>query len=250
MMSVLFKRVLIATITAHVSFVILLFGWQWLTTRAPPIKKKDIVTFVDLSGGGGPPPSTIPVASIQPPAAIPELPKPATVPEPKPKKPKIEKSTNLVHRKDVASKPKTPAISAAQIKELLTKGISFKEGVKTPKTGAAGYGFGTGGGGGGGGADSPVAWYYALVRQIMYDAWEQPGGLSAEAGWTAEVTIRVERDGTVSDWKMTRPSGNSMMDDSVKKAVESVKQIRPLPSQFVGNYQDIVVLFELTKDVI
>ncbi len=93
----------------------------------------------------------------------------------------------------------------------------------------------------------PFAWYYALVRQTMYEAWDQPSDLAGKAGLMTEVTVRVLRDGTVTQRSMTRPSGNSIMDDSVMKAVKRVTSLRALPPQFSGAYKDILIEFELAR---
>jgi hypothetical protein len=37
------------------------------------------------------------------------------------------------------------------------------------------------------------------------------------------------------------------MDDSVKRAVQAVKRLKPLPPQFIGPSQDISIEFELEK---
>ena len=98
--------------------------------------------------------------------------------------------------------------------------------------------------------ESPFAWYYALVRQIMYDAWEQPGSLSAAAGFSADVEIVVQRDGTITARRMQRPSGNALLDASVMKAVNAVSKLRPLPSSFIGGAHTIVITFELQKNLL
>jgi TonB family protein len=80
----------------------------------------------------------------------------------------------------------------------------------------------------------------------MYDAWDQPGDLSAAAGLRPVVRIRVMRDGTVSAREMIRRSGNAAMDESAMRAATAVTKLRPLPAEFQGPYRDITVEFELT----
>ena len=193
----------------------------------------------------------------------PEPTKDDTIPEPvKPKpKPKIVKTkpqpkpvpqvkaaptrTNQMAK----AKSNRPKMSADQIRALLTGSVRGVGSTSHGATGRAGYGasLGGGGGGGGGGSDSPLAWYYAMVKQIMYEAWQQPSGLANAGNPIATVTIRVKRDGTISDWQLMRPSGNALMDESVKRAVQSVKRLKPLPPQFIGPSQDITIQFELEK---
>ena len=66
------------------------------------------------------------------------------------------------------------------------------------------------------------------------------------AGVMTVVTIRVERDGTITARTLVQPSGNSLMDDSVMKAVQSVSRLRPLPPQWTGAYKDIDITFDLS----
>jgi TonB family protein len=80
----------------------------------------------------------------------------------------------------------------------------------------------------------------------MYEAWDQPGGLSG-AGLVTQVRIRVQRDGTITSRDLARRSGNSLMDDSVMKAVNAVARLKPLPPDVPGSYKDITIDFELTS---
>jgi TonB family protein len=148
------------------------------------------------------------------------------------------------------AKAKGPKYTPDQIRAMLSGslrgvGSSSSRGV----SGRAGFGssLGGGGGGGGGGFDSPLAWYYAMVKQLMYEAWQQPSGLANSGNPTTTVTIRVKRDGSISDRQLMRSTGNKLMDDSVMRAVQSVKRLKPLPPQFIGPSQDITITFELEK---
>ena len=250
-----FRRALGRVTIVHGIAVILIIFGQLIFSQAPKIRPKDLV-FVDLSGGGGPagPPDVTPVKEIKPPEIKQPLPPPdqprvkdiAEVKQPIKPKPKIERSTNLVVR---AEKPKQPpaikpkAMSAEEIKKMLAQGLKpMPKGASTSWRGG-----GAPGSGSGPGSDSPVAWYYAMVRQLMYEAWEQPGELAVPGNPVAEVTLTVQRDGSITARKLTQPSGNDLMDKSVQKAVNSVSRLRPLPPQFIGPSRDIVVLFELTR---
>jgi periplasmic protein TonB len=243
-MSERFKRILVKVIGIHVGLILGLMIWPWITQTLFRPKPKDIFTFIDMSVGV-PEVPTIPTAETKQPQAQPKVTEPAPTPpesqkdvitEPKKTKPKIEKSTKKVKRPDSTTQPqpssssqKGPKLTADEIKKLLAAG--YKPGTK----------FVSGSGNG-----VPFSWYYALVRQIMYDAWLQPGSLSAAAGLITEVTIRVQPDGTVTEKNMVRSSGNSLMDESVMKAVESVKKIRPLPPELGDSFKDITIQFELT----
>lgn len=193
-------------------------------------KRKEIITFVDLTIPMPEIPSPTPeVKSPEPPKPAPEPPKPKTdIPEPE-KKPKhvVQKSEKKVKRPP-PPKPKTPQLSQEEIRKLLAAGAKISDRLSVPTD------------------EFPAAWYYALVRQTMYDAWSQPSSLAGRSGLTAEVTIRVQRDGRILSREMTRSSGNPVMDDSVMKAVQAVTQLRPLPPQFPGASHEITIEFELT----
>ena len=194
-------------------------------------KRKEIITMVDLTIPMPEIPSPTPeVKQPEPAQKVPEPPKPKTdIPEPE-KKPKhvVQKSEKKVKRPP-PPKPKTPQLSPEEIRKLLAAGAKLSDKLSVPTD------------------EFPAAWYYALVRQTMYDAWNQPSSLAGQSGLTAEVTIRVLRDGRITEREMTRSSGNSIMDDSVMQAVRAVTQLRALPPQFPGNSYEITIEFELTQ---
>lgn len=205
---------------------------------------REITTFVDLqvepAAASQPAQPAPPEPEPEPepasaPAAIPEpepaKPKPAPKPKPKPApkpKPKPESkvavSRKLV-RRDQPAQP-APKLTPDQIRNLLADGIK--------RTAAAG-------------GDAEFGWYLVLVRNAMYDAWNQPSTLAGRRGLTAQITLRVQRNGIISGRKLTRPSGNALMDQSAMQAAESVARLPELPAGFGGDYKDITVDFELTE---
>lgn len=199
----------------------LLFNWRLRR------KNRQFIQFVDLTVAVPEIPSVKPADSIKPPA--PEPPKPVS--KDIPEQPKIKKSTKKIKRPP-PPKPKAPALSEEEIKKLLAAGAKISDRTSIPAD------------------EFPFAWYFALVRQAMYDAWDQPSSLSTSAGLTTEVTLRVLRNGTITQRKMTRASGSKLMDESVMKAVDSVARLRPLPPGFGGSSKDIVIEFELTKEAL
>lgn len=201
---------------------------QRCAVRKPP---HEIITYVDLAAPE-PAPEMMPVERIEPPEPEPEIPappkpepkpEPKSKPKPKPEKKKIELSSKRVKRPDAEPPPK-PELTDEQIRELLKKKI----GGQPPPPG-----------------DLP-AWYYALVRQKLYEAWQQPGGLVLPAGVTAQVRLRVERSGRITRRDMVGSSGNAVMDKSVMQAVESVQMLKAFPPEFKDDMKDITITFELT----
>ncbi len=93
------------------------------------------------------------------------------------------------------------------------------------------------------GARDEFARYLAGVRMTLYNAWSQPRDLAGAP--IAEARIRVRRNGQVTQRTLTKPSGNSAMDESVMAALESVARLSPLPAE-CGEHEDITIAFELT----
>ena len=85
------------------------------------------------------------------------------------------------------------------------------------------------------GTVSPFSAYYTAVRERMYSVWQVPVG--AAYGLTAQASITVGADGTVSNRQLIRPSGNSAFDQSVQGALNTVNRLpRPpadLPSRTI-----------------
>ena len=144
---------------------------------------------------------------------------------------KIQKSTKKISRPQGGTVQKSN-LSADEIRRLLAAGARISDRTSIPMS------------------DLWEAGYYNHVHEMMYRVWNQPASLSAGAGLSAEALIRVQRDGTIVSRKIARSSGNSLMDESVMKAIRSVTRLKPLPAQFSASYKDIRILFELTKEKI
>jgi TonB family protein len=227
-MSDLFKKYFRLTAVVHVAVVVIIILIPLVLDFIRRRKPHEIVTYVDLQTAIPEPVEAVPVEKVVEP---PEPPPPEDIPEPpketpKPKKKKIEISKKRVRR--TAPEPEKPQLTPEEVKKLLASGI---------KT-----------------TDKPVrvdtelpAWYYALVRQTLYEAWDQPSGVSASAGLVATVTIRVERNGRITRRKLSGATGVAVMDDSVMKAVNSVSKLRALPPSFPRDYKDITIYFELSS---
>ena len=255
-MTDLFRRILTRTTIGHIVGAILFLAMPFITRLVAREQPVEDIMFVDLMSAA----PSIPLSALEPdePEQKEEQPEekvaePVPEPEPEPKeliqipdkkKPdekkketsKIKVSTNKITKaKSKANdKSKKPALTQAEIRQLLASGIPMGPG-------GGGQGVGTTSG-----EVSALSWYYALVRAQMYEAWDQPGGLSG-AGLVTQVRIRVQRDGTITSRELARRSGNSLMDDSVMKAVNAVSRLKPLPPDVPGSYKDITIDFELAS---
>jgi len=230
-MNARFKKYLLASTATHVGIlVVLVVGSVILHLRARR-KPHEIVTYVDIQTAVPAPPSVVPVEEIEKPEppepeAEPEPPRDIPEPESEPRKKKLQKSTKRIKRP--APTPKRPALSEEEIRKLLESELERTASASPTST------------------DFPFSWYLSLVRQRMYEAWNQPSELSGTAGLRTTVEIRVSRDGTITGRNMVHSSGNPVMDESVMRAVAAVSQLKPLPAQYTGSHRDITIEFELT----
>jgi len=76
--------------------------------------------------------------------------------------------------------------------------------------------------------------YSNHVRDRLYAAWQQPESLKNLPGLVTSVQITIQQDGRVGNGKIIQSSGNATMDDSVLKAVRTVKAMRALPTGVKG----------------
>jgi protein TonB len=110
-------------------------------------------------------------------------------------------------------------------------------------------GSGTGSGKRGDGVDSSVlAGYHELIHDRFYSQWDQPTSIPTEHKHDFVCTLRltIERDGTISNFSLAKPSGNPVMDESVLAAAAKVKQIASLPEGLNQNSSYTVnINFEL-----
>ena len=209
---------------AHVAVILSLIVVPAVMNCRMRMKPAEIITYVDLQN------LTVPVAAPEVPAVQPEPPPPEPrkdIPEPAPvKKKKIEVSKKKIKREETPAPPKSE-LTPEEIRKLLAAGAKPSS-WPGPEL------------------DLP-AWYFALVRQMMYDQWNQPGELAGAAGLMTRVQFRIHRDGSISHIKMIRASGSKVMDESVMTAVNAVKRLKELPASYREAHYDATVDFELTS---
>ena len=199
-------------------------------------KPNEKLMFVEFTVSMPPPPAPD-IATPEPPKPEPSPDdikevekKPEAKPKPEPPKPpKDIRQTNRVKRADIKTPPpKDKPLSEAEIARLLKMGARIGDTTSIPD-------------------DSQIALgaYYNHVHERMYAVWQQPSQLKNLPGLQTVVTISVEPDGRITGRRKIRSSGNDLMDESVMKAVNSVKALRALP---VGHRRavDIDITFEIT----
>jgi TonB family protein len=93
-------------------------------------------------------------------------------------------------------------------------------------------------------SDFPYAWYLNTLRTRITDAWDPPGeSLLTGRGNKVLVSLRVHRDGSVSNVRVEGASGTPGLDASARRAVERAQPFPPLPEGYEGSSLDVAVRF-------
>jgi TonB family protein len=172
----------------------------------------------------------------------PPAPKP---PKPEPKKPnKIEVSKKLVRRQPTSQR--RSKLTAEELQRLLDRGArtgskatlsddDLRRALNSDMRFSPGNPM------------SQELLYLEMVRQALYKSWNQPASLGV-AGLVTQMEITVQPNGTILGSRVLAGSGNRVMDDSVVRAVQSVRRIYGVPASFFEGHRRIRVAFELTGD--
>jgi TonB family protein len=175
-------------------------------------------------------------------------PSPKASPEPSPKKKTSPKSTATPEKKKSKLQEK-PAKEKGNTKKLAAKkGDAKKSGKKetTAKNGGAAGGKAQANGTF---TSTNAGWYGNMLHDRFYREWAQPTTVVASgAKLSALARIRIEKDGRISDFKIVRPSGNVLVDESVTAVGKKVTRVDALPSG-VGNdgHYDVNINFALNS---
>jgi TonB family protein len=107
----------------------------------------------------------------------------------------------------------------------------------------AGGGKGPGDAEGSGSGDSALVGYVGILTNRFQAAWNQPTSEMA-LGKMLKVTVKlkVEPDGTVTEFEIVEGSGNMVVDDSVREAGKKITKLPPPPN---GQTFSAPVRFEL-----
>lgn len=197
-------------------------------------------------------PAPMPAAPKPPPSKTPVQPQ-VRQPSPKPPAPKKEAvKVNLEETvrpsKAAAATPHTrgadkpapaagPSLDAAGVRDRLEKRLG-RAGVTGAMPGVGPSGTP------GGGVPSEVASYYALIRDVYYHAWRQPG-VPGRVQLAAVVRVRIAADGRVISATLERGSGDAAMDASVQAVTGVVSEIgQPLPAVLGSQFAEVTITFE------
>jgi outer membrane biosynthesis protein TonB len=86
-----------------------------------------------------------------------------------------------------------------------------------PGSGEKGKSKGSGGSGGkgsGAGGASEFGWYGNMLHDRFYSEWVQPTSVVHSAKLSVLLRIRISKDGRISDYSISKSSGNPVVDDS------------------------------------
>jgi TonB family protein len=81
-------------------------------------------------------------------------------------------------------------------------------------------------------SSDPVQLYKGALEYAFRSKWDRPDNMDDQK-FVAEIQVSVDRDGNISNAQWEKGSGNSIWDESVRKAIDAVKSMdRPPPTNF------------------
>ena len=178
--------------------------------------------------------------------------KPASNPAAKaPNKIVMAKATKSpAHPKSSSLKSDAKRIDARNEKKKGAKPVRVKTesstGKRAENTGAAGKGASASGGS----SASEFGWYGNMLHDRFYSAWIQPtANVPSGTKISTLVRVRIEKDGRVSKFEIVKPSGNVVVNESVRVVAKQVTQVDPPPTGLVqGDHYDVKINFELNTN--
>jgi len=102
---------------------------------------------------------------------------------------------------------------------------------------------------GGGDFGGRYPWYVDSVRSRIRQSWDQStieAAVRAVHGAHTVMTFRINANGSISNIRIAQSSGNSSMDYSAMRALQSIDAFRPLPNDYMGTYVDVTFDFDLS----
>jgi TonB family protein len=182
--------------------------------------------------------------SPSPPVNATPDPSPRASPKPSPKK-KTSPKPSATPEKKKSKAQATPAKEKQTSKRLAAKkGDTKKSEKKETKSGNA-----AGGGTQVNTSSANAGWYGNMLHDRFYREWAQPTTVVASgAKLSALARIRIEKDGRISNFKIVRPSGNLVVDESVVAVGKKVTRVDALPAGIGnGGHYDVNINFALNS---
>jgi TonB family protein len=94
-------------------------------------------------------------------------------------------------------------------------------------------------------SSDPVQLYKGALEYAFRSKWDRPDNMD-DSTYVAEIQVSVDRDGNISDAQWEKGSGNTVWDNSVRKAIAAVHSMdRPPPTNFPPQ---IVIRFDVQEE--
>ncbi len=197
-----------------------------------------------------PPPATVPPPPKAPEAKPPEPapvvkqappkpePKPVAKPEPKPvAKPGGAAATHGQKTGDENAPPRDAyAALAERWKTHPGGGLGGPEGGTGP--------IGAGGDGKGGGGQLVGIEFLAYRQRVINTVKERWSNVIARPGLVVAVRFAIAPDGTLSDIRISQPSGNTAYDTSAVRAVQHASPLPAPPAKYAREFEEFEMKFE------
>ncbi|HEV2329851.1 MAG TPA: TonB C-terminal domain-containing protein [Verrucomicrobiae bacterium] len=94
-------------------------------------------------------------------------------------------------------------------------------------------------------SSDPIELYRGALQYAFQSKWIRPDNLDDDK-YVDEIRVSVSKDGQISNPQWEKSSGNTVWDDSVRKAIEAVSSMdRPPPTNFPSS---VVIRFDVTEE--
>jgi TonB family protein len=193
-------------------------------------------------------PKPTPIATPAKPSPTPvsrAKPTPKPIPKPTPKKTVMAKASVKP-----ATRPKPSPVKANTKSEKMDKIVLAKKDSASQSGSGQSESTGKSGSAGGASSASEFAWYGNMLHDRFYSAWIQPTtNVPSGAKISTLVNVRIEKDGRVSKFEISKPSGNATVNESVAAAAKQISQVDPPPTGLIkGDHYDVKINFELNTE--
>lgn len=164
--------------------------------------------------------------------------KPPKKEEPKPPKKKIEKSNKVIEKKETPKKKEIiknlppnvktvkvtgPKLTPEEIAKMLQRGATISDHTSIP-------------------GDEDIC--LLAIKDALYKAWRMPSA-EQKTRFPAEIEITLGSTGAVLGYRLTRSSGNRVLDNSALDAAAAVPRFGNLSSEFLRSHRKVTIDFEL-----
>ncbi len=80
--------------------------------------------------------------------------------------------------------------------------------------------------------------YYADIWEKIQESWHSPN-ITLGKGLLTVVSIKIRRDGRITDWTIEQRSGNRAYDESIARALRSIDALPPIPASLNTDLMEV-----------